>query len=163
MLSSLVKDHQAKQAVLKEERGTCFLSHDDILYSLVVSRASEEGSPDCSWRFNGRTSRSPQRWVFNLPMDKFSVFIRMNVSLSHRRRVAQAYLNEKKLDAEARQLQVNATNFSAQARQWLHLVESFSSALKEVGDVDNWARSIQTDLKIAETALEHAYSLNNKK
>ena len=96
-------------------------------------------------------------------MDKFSVFIRMNVSLSHRRRVAQAYLNEKKLDAEARQLQVNATNFSAQARQWLHLVESFSSALKEVGDVDNWARSIQTDLKIAETALEHAYSLNNKK
>ncbi len=74
-------------------------------------------------------------------------------------RVAQAYLNEKKLDTEARQLQQNAANFSRQAQQWLHLVENFSSALKEVGDVENWARSIQNDLKMAETALEYAYKV----
>lgn len=74
-------------------------------------------------------------------------------------RVAQAYLNEKKLDHEARQLQQNAANFSRQAQQWLQLVENFSSALKEVGDVDNWARSIEKDLKIAETALEYAYKV----
>lgn len=73
--------------------------------------------------------------------------------------MAQAYLNEKKLDTEARQLQNNAANFSRQAQQWLQLVESFSSALKEVGDVDNWARSIEKDLKVAETALEYAYKV----
>lgn len=73
--------------------------------------------------------------------------------------VAQAYLNEKKLDHEARQLQLNAANFSRQAQQWLQLVENFSSALKEVGDVDNWARSIEKDLRIAETALEYAYKV----
>ena len=73
--------------------------------------------------------------------------------------VAQAYLNEKKLDSEARQLQQNAASFSRQTQQWLQLVESFSSALKEVGDVDNWARSIEKDLKIVETALEYAYKV----
>ena len=74
-------------------------------------------------------------------------------------RVAQAYLNEKKLDSEARQLQQNAANFSRQAQQWLQLVENFSSALKEVGDVENWARSIQNDLTVVETALEYAYKV----
>lgn len=73
--------------------------------------------------------------------------------------VAQAYLNEKKLDHEARQLQQNAANFSRQAQQWLQMVENFSSALKEVGDVENWAKSIEKDLKIAETALEYAYKV----
>ena len=73
--------------------------------------------------------------------------------------VAQAYLNEKKLDSEARQLQQHAASFSRQTQQWLQLVESFSSALKEVGDVDNWARSIEKDLKIVETALEYAYKV----
>ncbi len=38
-------------------------------------------------------------------------------------RVAQAYLNEKKLDHEARQLQQNAANFSRQAQQVNHTNE----------------------------------------
>ena len=63
------------------------------------------------------------------------------------------------MDSEARQLQQNAANFSRQAQQWLQLVENFSSALKEVGDVENWARSIQNDLKVVETALEYAYKV----
>ena len=74
-------------------------------------------------------------------------------------RVAQAYLNEKKLDSEARLLQQNAANFAKQAQQWLQLVENFSSALKEVGDVENWAKSIEKDLRMAETALEYAYKV----
>lgn len=73
--------------------------------------------------------------------------------------MAQAYLNEKKLDSEARLLQQNAANFARQAQQWLQLVENFSSALKEVGDVENWAKSIEKDLRTAETALEYAYKV----
>ncbi|XP_050501129.1 biogenesis of lysosome-related organelles complex 1 subunit 1 [Diabrotica virgifera virgifera] len=71
--------------------------------------------------------------------------------------VAQAYLNQKKLDAEAKQLHMSATNFSKQTQQWLNLVEQFSSALKELGDVENWAKAIEGDVRTITTALEIVY------
>lgn len=72
-------------------------------------------------------------------------------------RVAQAYLNQKKLDAEAKLLHQGAINFAKQTQQWLALVENFSSSLKEIGDVENWARSIENDMKIVSDTLERAY------
>lgn len=71
--------------------------------------------------------------------------------------VAQAYLNQKKLDAEAKQLHTSATNFAKQTQQWLSLVESFSGALKELGDVENWAKTIEGDVRTITTALEIVY------
>ncbi|XP_075166712.1 biogenesis of lysosome-related organelles complex 1 subunit 1 [Haematobia irritans] len=76
--------------------------------------------------------------------------------------VAQAYLNQKKLDAEAKQLHVGATNFAKQTQQWLQLIDNFSSALKELGDVENWARSIETDMQIIQSTLEIAYKTNRQ-
>ncbi|KAJ8926287.1 hypothetical protein NQ314_021346 [Rhamnusium bicolor] len=76
--------------------------------------------------------------------------------------VAQAYLNQKKLDAEAKQLHINATNFSKQTQQWLNLVESFSSALKELGDVENWAKTIEGDIRTITTALEIVYKTSQE-
>ena len=46
--------------------------------------------------------------------------------------VAQAYLNQKRLDAEAKQLHLGATNFSKQTHQWLQLIDGFSTALKVI-------------------------------
>lgn len=71
--------------------------------------------------------------------------------------VAQAYLNQKRLDAEAKQLHTSATNFSKQTQQWLNLVETFSGALKEIGDVENWAKTIEGDVRTISTALETVY------
>ncbi|EDW00855.1 GH20792 [Drosophila grimshawi] len=71
--------------------------------------------------------------------------------------VAQAYLNQKRLDAEAKQLHVGATNFAKQTHQWLQLIDNFSSALKELGDVENWARSIEGDMQVIQQSLELAY------
>lgn len=76
--------------------------------------------------------------------------------------VAQAYLNQKRLDAEAKQLHVGATNFAKQTQQWLQLIDNFSSALKELGDVENWARSIESDMQIIQSTLEIAYKTSRQ-
>lgn len=77
--------------------------------------------------------------------------------------MAQAYLNQKRLDAEAKLLHQNATTFAKQTQQWLSLVEGFSSALKEIGDVENWAKSIEDDMQTVNCALEYAYKGKLKK
>lgn len=71
--------------------------------------------------------------------------------------VAQAYLNQKRLDTEAKHLHHNATNFAKQTHQWLQLVQNFSSSLKEIGDVENWAKSIESDMQTVSSSLEYAY------
>ncbi|GBN60827.1 Biogenesis of lysosome-related organelles complex 1 subunit 1 [Araneus ventricosus] len=76
--------------------------------------------------------------------------------------VAQAYLNQKRLDYESKQLHANVTNFAKQTAQWLQLVENFSQVLKEIGDVENWARSIENDMSTISSALEYAYKVGQE-
>jgi len=71
--------------------------------------------------------------------------------------VAQAYINQKKIDSEAKQLQANAQAFARQTNDWLTLLDRFNEALKEIGDVENWARSIEGDMRTISSALEYAY------
>ena len=52
--------------------------------------------------------------------------------------VAVAYSNQKKIDAEAKQLQTNAATFARQTTQWLKLMEDFSGAMK-VGQFSIWS------------------------
>lgn len=61
---------------------------------------------------------------FNFPNDQYLNYFFFLFS------VAQAYLNQKRLDAEAKQLHMSATNFAKQTHQWMNLIEGFSSALK---------------------------------
>lgn len=116
MLSSMLREHQAKQIAKKESQET--KRREACVYASDLTQALVD---------------------------------HLNVG------VAQAYLNQKKLDVEAKQLHVNATNFSKQTQQWLNLVESFSGALKELGDVENWARTIEGDVRTITTALEIVY------
>nr|XP_054510123.1 biogenesis of lysosome-related organelles complex 1 subunit 1 [Agelaius phoeniceus] len=44
--------------------------------------------------------------------------------------VAQAYVNQRKLDQEVKTLQVQAAQFARQTGQWIAMVESFNQALK---------------------------------
>ncbi|XP_055316871.1 biogenesis of lysosome-related organelles complex 1 subunit 1 [Sitodiplosis mosellana] len=116
MLSSLVKDHQAKQAAKREElennRKEAIAASSELTQALVDH---------------------------------------LNVG------VAQAYLNQKRLDAEAKQLHTSAINFAKQTQQWMGLIEGFSSALKEIGDVENWAHSIENDMVSINETLNLAY------
>ncbi len=76
--------------------------------------------------------------------------------------VAQAYLNQKRLDAEAKQLHTHAAEFSRQTQQWLALVDAFNGTLKELGDAENWARTIEKDMKTISSALEYTYKVNRE-
>ncbi|EEB13778.1 conserved hypothetical protein [Pediculus humanus corporis] len=116
MLSSMLKEHQVKQAKLKE--------------------LQEHKRKEAIGAANNLTQ---------------ALIDHLNVG------VAQAYLNQKKLDGEAKQLYLSAVKFSKQTQQWLSLVESFSNSLKEIGDIENWSKTIENDMKIITTALECAY------
>jgi len=76
--------------------------------------------------------------------------------------VAQAYLNQKRLDAEAKQLHTNATDFAKQTQNWLHLVRTFNDTLKDLGDVKNWAKSIEDDMRTVSSTLEYTYKVNRE-
>ncbi|NXA56843.1 BL1S1 protein, partial [Nothocercus julius] len=69
--------------------------------------------------------------------------------------VAQAYVNQRKLDREVRTLQAQAAQFARQTGQWIAMVESFNQALKEIGDVENWARSMELDMRSVAAALDY--------
>jgi len=121
MLSSLVKEHQARQVVRKErqegKRKEALAAATSLTTALVDH---------------------------------------LNVG------VAQAYLNQKRLDSEAKQLHLNATNFSKQTTAWLQLIDSFNNSLKEVGDVENWARTIEGDMRAISSTLEYTYKVNSE-
>jgi len=123
MLSSLVKDYQARQAVRKEKQ--------EVKRKEALSAAT------------------------NLTT---ALVDHLNVG------VAQAYLNQKRLDSEAKQLHLNATNFSKQTTAWLQLIDSFNNSLKEVGDVENWARTrtIEGDMRAISSTLEYSYKVNSE-
>lgn len=74
--------------------------------------------------------------------------------------------------------QANAALLAKQTQQWLQLTDNFNSALKvpplqkldlslririwaqEMGDVQNWASTIEADIQTISTALENAYKCN---
>ncbi|GIX83316.1 biogenesis of lysosome-related organelles complex 1 subunit 1 [Caerostris darwini] len=121
MLSSIVKEHQSKQSVKREElekkRKSAVVAASTLTSALVDH---------------------------------------LNVG------VAQAYLNQKRLDYEAKQLHSNVTSFAKQTAQWLQLVENFSQVLKEIGDVENWAKSIENDMNTISSALEYAFKVGQE-
>ena len=74
--------------------------------------------------------------------------------------VSQAYLNQRKLDVEAKQLHANITQLSKQATGWLNLMEGLNKAVNELGDVKNFAKCIEEDMRLISTSLEYSYSLS---
>lgn len=139
MLSSLVKEHQAKQASRKEELGRIikkiiYFPQDLKLNFCHVFRTKSEGSGGCFQRIDSSARGSFECWVgfclFLKISPEFFVFKFCLKYLFDSCSVAQAYLNQKRLDAEAKQLHASATSFAKQTQQWMNLIEGFSSALK---------------------------------
>lgn len=71
--------------------------------------------------------------------------------------VERAYENQRKLDKEAKTLQGHSAKYVKQTTQWLHLIEGFHKNLKGLGDLEQWARTIEGDMQMIVKTLEYAY------
>ncbi|KCV68843.1 hypothetical protein H696_04261 [Fonticula alba] len=72
-------------------------------------------------------------------------------------RVMMVFDYQQAIEQEANQLQQASARFAKQSAQWLSLVESFNTALKELGDVNTWAQTIEHDMTGIAAALEYVY------
>ena len=72
--------------------------------------------------------------------------------------VEQTYENQRLLDMETKKLQNQASRYMKQTQQWSTLVEGFHKALKDLGDLEQWSRTIEADMKTIVSTLEYAYN-----
>ena len=49
-----------------------------------------------------------------------------------------------------------------QTQNWLQLVDGFNDKLKELGDIENWSKSIETDMKTILSSMEYIYKVNRE-
>jgi len=71
--------------------------------------------------------------------------------------VAKVFSNERRIETQAVKLQNQTDRFAKQTAQWLQLIENFNQTLKEIGDVENWARAIENDMKEIAAGLEYVH------
>ena len=76
--------------------------------------------------------------------------------------VERAYDNQRKLDKEAKTLQTHSSKYMKQTTQWLNLVEGFQKNLKGLGDLEQWAKTIEGDMRTITATLEYAYQGTDK-
>ncbi|GAB5366139.1 hypothetical protein AAMO2058_001119000 [Amorphochlora amoebiformis] len=77
--------------------------------------------------------------------------------------VTKTYENQRRLESEAKALEAKALTFANEVGQWAGLYSSFNDALKELGDVKNWAQGIEADLNSINTSLIQVVKQGSKK
>lgn len=73
--------------------------------------------------------------------------------------ISQAYLNQHKLDSEIRKLQDNVSKLTKQAQQWMTIGNSLNSAVKDLGDISTWTKTIENDVKFITKSIEESYRI----
>lgn len=71
--------------------------------------------------------------------------------------IARAYLNQHKLDSEARKLQANVAKLTKQAQQWMIVCNNLNGAVKDLGDIATWTKTIENDVRFVTDAIEEAH------
>jgi hypothetical protein len=67
---------------------------------------------------------------------------------------ATVWHNQQQLEAEARLLHQQAQRLSKQSAQWAQSYQGFHQALKDLGDVENWAKAIESDMAFIHSSLD---------
>ncbi|KAJ1989912.1 hypothetical protein H4R33_001910 [Dimargaris cristalligena] len=72
-------------------------------------------------------------------------------------KTAQILRNQKELEKEAAELSTQVSKYTQQAGQWLKAVQRYNDALKELGDVQSWAETIERDMLDVAATLEFVH------
>lgn len=67
---------------------------------------------------------------------------------------AAVWHNQQQLEAEARLLHQQAQHFAKQSKKWVESYQGFHQSLKALGDVENWAKAIESDMSFINSSLE---------
>ncbi|MCL7031576.1 hypothetical protein MKW94_015745 [Papaver nudicaule] len=71
--------------------------------------------------------------------------------------VQETFVNQKRIEHEIRALTATTIKFTKQTDQWLTASHAINSALKEIGDFENWMKTMDYDCKIINAAIRNIY------
>ncbi|CAO3637496.1 unnamed protein product [Cunninghamella blakesleeana] len=71
--------------------------------------------------------------------------------------VSTMFTRQKALEQESKELVLLTSKYTKQTKQWLTLVNDFNDALKELGDIKNWAQVMENDMKSIMATLDFVY------
>ena len=61
--------------------------------------------------------------------------------------------NQRKIEKETKDLRENAKKLASSAQKWVELYDSLNDAMKQLGDVVNWAQLLEKDMQTVGTAV----------
>lgn len=67
--------------------------------------------------------------------------------------VQEIFVNEKRIEMEIRALASTIMRFTKQTDQWLAASHSINTAVKEIGDFENWMKTMELDCKSISAAI----------
>ena len=138
MLSALVKESKARRAELATENGACsYAPQGSVVASLTRllcrARVAERRKSEAVAAVGAATGAA---------MDAINGG------------AATVWHNQQQLEAEARLLHQQAQRLTKQSAQWVQSYQDFHQALKALGDVENWAKSIESDMAFIHSSLD---------
>lgn len=71
--------------------------------------------------------------------------------------VQHSFLNQKRIEAEIRSLSATISRFQKQTDQWLAASRALNTAIKEIGDFENWIKVMEYDCKSIGTAIRNIH------
>ncbi|KAJ6976054.1 hypothetical protein NC653_031781 [Populus alba x Populus x berolinensis] len=71
--------------------------------------------------------------------------------------VQESFVNEKRIEMEIRGLTASIVRFMKQSDQWLAATHSINTAIKEIGDFENWMKTMEYDCKSITTAIHNIH------
>ncbi|CAN0901742.1 Biogenesis of lysosome-related organelles complex 1 subunit 1 [Linum grandiflorum] len=71
--------------------------------------------------------------------------------------VEESFVIEKRIESEIRALAATITRFMKQSDQWLSATHAMNTAIKEIGDFENWMKVMEFDCKSIGAAIHNIH------